>query len=170
MLLELDTLVVAAGAPGKDGDCAACVETREDSRVIGRENWTEIDNLPPSVSIGPPKSKKSLSDEGFVVRGKALVRRYISSLRSLLQNRGMSRSMAHRLRPRQHMSRCEAGRCGACAPEGCGENLIHHTSSSVMSYLNYRNEGMMLYNMRQMRSAYGWSSLSVLGQRTGGGS
>lgn len=61
--------------------------------------------------------------------------------------------MAHRFRPRQHMSRWEAGRCGTCAPVGCGENLMHHTSSSVMSYLEDGNEGAMLRNTRRGRSA-----------------
>jgi hypothetical protein len=39
-----------------------------------------------------------------------LVIRYCSSLRSLLQKSGISRSMAHKVRPRQAMSRGEAGR------------------------------------------------------------
>ena len=109
-LLEPDTLAVDV-AGGDTEDCGAVSDgARAGKREAGRENWTEIDNLPPSVSTGPPKSYESLREGGLVVRGGELVRRYNSSLRSLLQNSGMSRSMAQRLRPRQHMSRGEAGR------------------------------------------------------------
>jgi hypothetical protein len=38
------------------GGVADDSEERDAARAAGRENITEIDNLPPSVSIGPPKS------------------------------------------------------------------------------------------------------------------
>jgi hypothetical protein len=43
-------------------------------RGAGRENWTETDSLPPSVSTAPPKSKASFSDGCAEVSGTAVER------------------------------------------------------------------------------------------------
>jgi len=126
-------LPAAWAAAETEDDGAINGEERSETRETGRENCTDSDSLPPSVSTAPPKSKVSLSDGATVVRGTVLVRMYCSSLRSLLQNSGISRSMAQRVRPMQAISRGEAGRWGARAPEGCGRNWMHHTSSSAMS-------------------------------------
>ncbi len=55
-LAEPDALAAVEVVPGTDDSGNAGDEMREDTRDAGRENWTAIDNLPPSVSTGPPKS------------------------------------------------------------------------------------------------------------------